>query len=264
MTSPSPRPLGHENWIGVWTLYVREVRRILKVSAQTIAGPVVTTLLFMIVLSVAVGRRAPEIEGMVYLQFLCPGLIMMAMAQNAFANTSSSILIGKVQGNIVDFLMAPLSAAELTVVFALGGITRGLVVGIAVGIAVWPFAPFSFFDPAYALFHALTANLLLALLGILGGLWSRKMDQLGAMTSFVITPLTFLSGTFYSIADLPAGFQAITHVNPFFYMIDGFRYGITGHADGSLMAGLIVMAASNITLGGVCYWLISTGWRLRS
>jgi ABC-2 type transport system permease protein len=258
------RAAGLINRIGLWTLYKREVHRFLKVAAQTVTGPVVTTLLFLAVFSVALGRRAPPAENVSYLQFLAPGLIMMTMAQNAFANTSSSILIAKVQGNISDFLMAPLSPGELVCGFTLGGVTRGLLVGLAVALAMWPFVPFGLAHPGFALFHAVAATMLLALLGVLAGLWSQKMDHLAAITNFVVAPLTFLSGTFYSIADLPEVFRLVAHVNPFFYMIDGFRYGVTGHADGPLITGLAVMGVANVALALASYGIVASGWRLKS
>jgi ABC-2 type transport system permease protein len=251
------------NWIGLWTLYEREVRRFLKVAAQTVTGPVVTTLLFLAIFSVAVGRRAPPVQEVSYIAFLAPGLIMMTMAQNAFANSSSSLLIAKIQGNIGDILMAPLRPGELTCGFALGGVTRGLVVGVVVALAMWPFVPLGALHPAYLLFHAIAASLLLALLGILTGLRALKMDHLAAATNFVVTPLTFLSGTFYSIEDLPAPLRVAAHLDPFFYMIDGFRYGMTGHAEGSLTAGLLVLTASNLVLAVACHRLIAGGWRLK-
>ncbi len=262
-----PRTKAHgTNWIGLWTLYHREVRRFLAVAAQTVAGPVVTTLLFLAVFTVVMSRRgaAQSIGGIPYLEFLAPGLVMMTVAQNAFANTSSSILIAKVQGNIADLLVAPLSPGELVAGFALGGVTRGLLVGGVVTLAMWPFVAFGLAHPIFLAFHALAACLLLALLGILGGLSAQKMDHLGAMTSFVVTPLTFLSGTFYSVADLPPPFQAVARANPFFYMIDGFRYGITGHADGSLAAGLAVMTGANLLLALASWRVVATGWRLTS
>ena len=263
--APSPaRKFSGVNWIGLWTLYRREVRRFLKVAAQTVTGPVVTTLLFLVVFSVALGKRAAPVEAISYLQFLAPGLMMMAMAQNAFANTSSSLLIAKVQGNISDILMAPLSPGEFVAAFTLGGITRGLVVGAAVAVAMWPFVPFGLAHPGYVLFHAVAASMLLALLGVLGGLWSQKMDQLAAVTNFVVTPLTFLSGTFYSVADLPEAFGVAAHLNPFFYMIDGFRYGMTGHADGSLISGVWVLIGANLTLAVACHRIVAAGWRLKA
>ncbi len=251
------------NWIGLWTLCHREVGRFLRVAAQTVTGPVVTTLLFLVVFSIALGRRAPPIENVPYTAFLAPGLIMMTMAQNAFANTSSSLLIAKVQGNIGDFLMAPLRPGELTCGFALGGATRGLLVGAVVALAMSPFVPLGPAHPGYVLFHAVAASLLLALLGILAGLWAQKMDHLAAVTNFVVMPLTFLSGTFYSVEDLPVPFHTAAHLNPFFYMIDGFRHGMTGHAEGSLAAGLLVLSVSNLVLAVACHRLIASGWRLR-
>jgi ABC-2 type transport system permease protein len=251
------------NWIGLQTLYRREVHRFLKVAAQTITGPAVTTLLFLAVFSVALGRRMPALQGVSYLEFLAPGLITMAIAQNAFANTSFSLLIANVQGNIADLLMAPLSPGELTWGLALGGATRGLLVGGVVGLAMWPFVRFGVAHPAFVVFHALAAALLLALLGILAGLWAQKMDHLGAVTNFVVVPLTFLSGTFYSVDELAEPFRVAAHVNPFFYMIDGFRYGMTGYADGSLLAGVAVMIAANAILALASYRLIARGWRLK-
>lgn len=263
MGSPA-REFGAVNWIGLWTLYRREVLRFCAVAAQTVVGPAVTTLLLLVVLGVVMTRRGPPqpVGGVPYLEFLAAGLVVMAMAQNAFANTSSSLVVAKVQGNITDLLLAPLSPGEFVAGFALGGLTRGLLVGAAVALATWPFVALGLAHPFYAAFHAVCACLLLALLGLLGGLWARKFDHLGAITSFVVTPLTFLSGTFYSVADLPAPFQTLAHANPFFYMIDGFRYGITGHADGSLAAGIAVMLGATVAAAVVSHRLVAAGWRL--
>ena len=265
VASPA-RGLGAVNWIGLWTLYRREVLRFFAVAAQTVVGPAVTTLLFLVVLGVVMTRRGPPqpVDGVPYLEFLAAGLVVMAMAQNAFANTSSSLVVAKVQGNITDLLLAPLSPGEFVAGFALGGLTRGLLVGAAVALATRPFVALGLAHPAYAVFHAVAACLSLALLGLLGGLWARKFDHLGAITSFVVTPLTFLSGTFYSVADLPAAFRALAHANPFFYMIDGFRYGVTGHADGSLVAGIAVMLGANLVAAYASYRLVAAGWRLTS
>ena len=261
--APQPRRFGAANWIGLWTLYLREVRRFLKVAAQTVTGPVVTTLLFLAVFAVALAKRAPTAGGVPYLEFLASGLIMMTIAQNAFANSSSSLLIAKIQGNIADFLMAPLSPAELMAGFALGALTRGVLVGAAVALATWPFVLLRIVAPGFVAFHAVAASLLLALLGVVAGLWAQKMDHLAAVTNFVVAPLTFLSGTFYSIDDLPEDLRAVAWVNPFFYMIDGFRYGLTGHADGSLAAGIAVIAGANAALAIGCHRMIASGWRLK-
>lgn len=261
---PSPRRLGPVNWVGLWTLYLKEVRRFAKVATQTVLAPLVTTLLFLAIFSLALGRAVDTIGGVPFLQFLAPGLVMMAMVQNAFANTSSSLLISKIQGNIVDVLMPPLSPGELTLGFAAGGVSRGLVVGVAVGLAMWVAVPFPLHHPGFVLFHAVAASLMLALLGVVGGICAEKFDQMAAMTNFVITPFAFLSGTFYSVERLPPVWRTVAHLNPFFYMIDGFRYGFIGHADGSLAAGLVVMTVVNLALWLLAYRLFAVGYKLKA
>ncbi|MCC6471344.1 MAG: ABC transporter permease [Alphaproteobacteria bacterium] len=260
---PKPRRYGPVNWLGLWTLYQKEIRRFWNVATQTVAAPVVTTLLFLAVFSLALGGGGQAVAGVPYIQFLAPGLIVMAMTQNAFANTSSSLVIAKVQGSIVDLLMPPLSPAEQTAGLALGGLTRGLVVGAAVGIAMTPFAGVHVHHWGYVLFHAVNASLLLSLLGLLGGLWSEKFDHLAAVTNFVITPLAFLSGTFYSTQRLPEPWLTVAHLNPFFYMIDGFRYGMTGHADGWLAGGIATMLAANLALALLAHRLFASGYKLK-
>ena len=259
----APRRYGAVNWLGLWTLYVKEVRRFWNVATQTVAAPIVTTLLFLAVFSLALGGGSQAVAGVPYVQFLAPGLIVMAMTQNAFANTSSSLVIAKVQGNIVDLLMPPLSPFEQTAGLALGGLTRGLVVGTAVAIGMSPFVTIAVHSWGFVLFHAIAASLLLALLGVLGGLWSEKFDHLAAVSNFVITPLAFLSGTFYSTQRLPEPWLTVAHMNPFFYMIDGFRYGFTGHADGSLSIGIALMTAANLGLALLAHRLFRAGYRLK-
>jgi ABC-2 type transport system permease protein len=261
---PRPRLVGAVNWLGLWTLYAREVRRFLKVSMQTVVAPAVTTLLFLAVFLLALGGQQRTIDGLPYMEFLVPGLVMMAMAQNAFANSSSSLMIAKVQGNIVDVLMPPLSPGELAWGFALGGMTRGLVVGLVVTATMAVFVPVHLPHPALALFHAMAASLCLSVLGIIGGIWADKFDHIAAVTNFVVTPLTFLSGTFYSIAALPLTWREVALCNPFFYMIDGFRYGLTGHADGSIAVGVIVMVAVNAGLLVVCHAMFACGYKLKA
>ena len=262
--APRVRQLGMVNWLGFWTLYAREVRRFLKVATQTIAAPVVTTLLFLAIFLLAFGGQQRHVGDIPYVEFLAPGLIMMAMAQNAFANTSSSLMIAKIQGNIVDVLMPPLSPGELTWGFALGGVTRGLLVGVVVGAAMLVFVPLNFRHPAFILFHAVAASLLLSLLGVVGAIWADKFDHIAAVTNFVVTPLSFLSGTFYSIERLPPPWHGIALWNPFFYMIDGFRYGFIGHADAPVWLGVAVMFGSNVWLLGLCYALIARGYKLKA
>ena len=260
----TPRPIGAVNWIGLWTLYRKEVRRFLKVFTQTVAAPVVTTLLFFAVFALALGQVARPTGDVPFLDFLAPGLVMMSLAQNAFANTSSSVMIAKVQGNIVDVLMPPLSSLELAVGYVAGGITRGVLVGFVTLLAVSPFADIGIYSLPIILFHAVMASMLLALLGILGGIWAEKFDHIAAFTNFVVTPMTFLSGTFYSVSRLPETLQWIAHVNPFFYMIDGFRYGFIGVADGSLMAGIAMMMGVNVALVWLLMRLLASGYKLKA
>jgi ABC-2 type transport system permease protein len=259
-----PRDIGTVNWIGLWTLYQREVYRFLKVYTQTIAAPVVTTLLFYAVFALALGGVVRMAGSVPFLVFLGPGLIVMAMAQNAFANTSSSVVIAKVQGNIVDVLMPPLSPLEMAVAYVGGGVTRGMFVGVVTAIAIWAFVPLGIHSPAYILFHGLMASMMLAQLGMIGGIWSEKFDHIAAFTNFVVTPLTFLSGTFYSVDRLPPAFWWLAHFNPFFYMIDGFRYGFIGQSDGTLAIGIAVMLGINAALGVLLLRMLSSGYKLKA
>lgn len=259
-----PRSIGVVNWLGLWTLYLREVRRFLNVATQTLLAPMVTTLLFLAVFALALGGTVRQVGDVPYIEFLAPGLIIMSMVQNAFANTSSSILISKVQGNIVDTLMPPLSAGELTLGFTAGGVTRGLMVGVAVALGIWIFVPLGLHDPVYVLYHAVNASLMLSLLGIMGGVWADKFDHIAAVTNFVITPFSFLSGTFYSIERLPENWQFFAYLNPFFYMIDGFRYGFIGHADGSLLIGLVLVFVVNVLLWLATHRMFAIGYKLKA
>ncbi|MGQ9366569.1 ABC transporter permease [Azospirillum sp. ST 5-10] len=261
---PLPRTVGTVNWIGLWTLYLREVRRFIKVHQQTIWAPVVTTLLFYAVFALALGGAGRSVGDVPYMIFLAPGLVMMTMAQNAFANTSSSVVIAKVQGNIVDTLMPPLAPMELVTGFVMGGVTRGLIVGLVATVAIRLFVPIGIAHPGFVLFHAVMASMLLSLLGLVGGIWSEKFDHIAAVTNFVVTPLSFLSGTFYSVGSLPTVFWWIAHFDPFFYMIDGFRYGFIGRSDGTLAVGVLVLLASNAALWLLAWRMLATGYRLKA
>jgi ABC-2 type transport system permease protein len=252
------------NLIGLWTLYLKEVRRFLKVPGQTLAAPVVTTLMFLLIFSLALGRGGRVIEGLPFLEFLAPGLVMMAVIQNAFANTSSSILIGKIQGNIVDMLMPPLRPGELLFGIVAGGVTRGLLVAVVVTLAMLPAVAIRIEHPLLVLYYALSGSLMLALLGLLGGIWAERFDQMAAVTNFVVTPLSFLSGTFYSIAQLPGPFLLAAHLNPFFYLIDGLRFGFTGHADGAIVIGALAVAGVNLALWLLAHALLARGYRLKA
>lgn len=259
-----PRRFGRINWIGAGYLYLKEVRRFLNVFTQTIAAPVVTTLLFLAIFTLALGRAVETVDGVPFAVFLSPGLIIMAMAQNSFANTSSSLVISKIQGNIVDVLLPPISPFEFVSAYALGGVTRGMLVGLVTGTAMAFFVDLTIFNLFFIVYHAFMASLMLSLLGIIGGIWSEKFDHMAAFTNFVITPFSFLSGTFYSINRLPEPFYTLTQFNPFFYMIDGFRYGFIGRADSEPLIGLIVMAGVNTALFLWAWRWAKSGYKLKA
>ncbi len=247
-----------------WALTERECRRFLKIWVQTLGAPVVTTLLFLAVFVLALGDMKREVGGTPYLEFLGAGLVMMALAQNAFANSSSSLVIMKIQGNIVDLLMAPLPPSALLGGLVAGATLRGLAVAAAVLATMWPLVGFSLPAPLTALAFAVLGSLLMAILGVLGGLWANKFDQMATVTNFIITPLAFLSGTFYSVARLPEPLQAVAHADPMFWMIDGFRAGLTGHAEGNTLLGLVGLLLADVLLWCIALMLVRRGWRLRS
>lgn len=261
---PLPRTMGSVNWRGMWELYLKEVRRFWKVIMQTVAAPVITSLMFLLVMVFAFGRQGITIAGYPFADFLVPGLVIMTMIQNAFANTSSSILVSKVQGNIVDVLMPPLSALELTVGWVLGGATRGMVVGIVCTGVMAFFAHIHIHNVWLIVFHGLAGSLFMSSLGVIGAIWAEKFDHMSAFTNFVVTPLTFLSGTFYTVDRLPEWGRFIAHYNPFFYNIDGFRYGFLGHESGTPILGIVVMTILNAALFAACYVMIRRGYKLKA
>lgn len=252
------------NWVGFYTLYKKEIQRFYSVATQTLLAPAITTLLFYGIFSIALGRNLVLINNVVFSEFLAPGLICMAILQNAFANTSSSILISKVQGNIVDILMPPLSELELTYAYALGGISRGLLVGIFVAVIIYFIVPLKIHSIFHIIFYGLMSSLFLSLLGIFCGVWSQKFDHMAAITNFLITPLTFLSGTFYSINSLPDFWQNIALFNPFFYMIDGFRFGFLGINDGNVVLGMLILSFANLSSLFICLIMFKKGYRLKN
>ena len=257
--------IGQINLIGVATLYRREVQRFMAVALQTLAAPVMTSVLFLLVFSVAIGNRGNLAGDVDFVVFLVPGLIMMNVLQNAFANTSSSLVIAKVQGNIVDLLMPPLGPGELLFGLAMAGMTRGVCVGIVTAVTLVSLGGHGL--PAYpwiALAYLLLGSLALSLAGILAGIWANKFDEMATITNFIVQPLTFLSGTFYSINRLPAPFDTLAALNPVFYAIDGFRYGMIGVADRPLLTGFLCLCAVNLGLGLLCYRALSSGYRLKS
>ena len=261
---PAPRDYNGVNWRGMYTLYAREVRRFWKVGMQTVAAPVVTTLLYMLIFVVAMRGASPPIHGTPYAQFVAPGLIMMAILNNSFANASSSLIQAKIMGLTPDFLTPPLAPIELLAGFGLGAATRGIFVGFVTAVAVTPFAHWNIAHLWAVVYFAVAAAMILGLVGIIAGLWSEKFDHLAAVTNFIIMPMTFLSGTFYLVDRLPEPFRSASHFNPFFYLIDGFRYGFIGQADGSVGTGVAVTSAIVVVLTLVCWRLFTIGYRLKS
>lgn len=260
------RHIRNVNWIGLQTLYMKEVRRFFKVQLQTVWAPAITTLLYLIIFTVALGRVKPTVLGVSFADFIAPGLIIMGMMQNAFANSSFSLLVGKMQGTIVDYLMPPLSNAEVLAALTFAAVTRAFLVGgtIWLAMALWPGVNVT---PAHVwavLWFGLMGSMMLALIGVMTSIWAEKFDHAAAVSNFVVAPAALLSGTFYSVDKLAPTFQAISHANPFFYAISGFRYGFIGAADSPVFFGAIVLLALNIVLGTICYLLLRSGWKLRS
>ena len=247
---------------GLWTLYIKEVRRFLKVQTQTIWAPAVTTLLFLVIFTVALGREGRTVLGVPFASFIAPGLIAMGMMQNAFANSSFSLLVGKIQGTIIDYLMPPLSEGELMAGIVAAATTRAVAVGCAVAIAIllWPGISLGAAHPWAIIWFGLMGAIMLSLLGLLTSLWAEKFDHAAAVTNFVVAPLSLLSGT---------SFQMISYANPFFYVISGFRYGFLGASDIGDGHAAVWWAAGglgifNLALGALTYWLLRTGWKLKS
>lgn len=256
---------------GLWTLYMKEVRRFLKVHTQTIWAPAVTTLLFLVIFTVALGRSDKVVLGVPFASFLAPGLIVMGMMQNAFANSSFSLLAGKIQGTIVDYLMPPLSEGELMAGIICAAVTRAVMVGLAVAGAMllWPGVHLSAAHPWAIAWFGLMGSIQLAFLGLLTAIWAEKFDHNAAITNFVIAPLSLLSGTFYVLHNLAPAFQLISRFNPFFYVISGFRYGFLGVSDVGEGAQAVIYAAAglgllNLALFGTTYALLRSGWKLKS
>jgi ABC-2 type transport system permease protein len=254
------------NWYGMKTLYQKEVRRFLKVHTQTVMAPAVTALLYLVIFVVAMGRKGSDALGVPYADFIVPGLIVMAMIQNSFANTVSSLTIGKVQGTIIDILMPPLSAGEVVSAYVAGAITRGVMVGLGVWLVVLlvpgVHAPVSHMWAV--VYYGLAGTMLLGLMGVIGGMWAEKFDHSSAITNFIIQPLTFLSGTFYTLDRLPGHWRDVSLANPFFHIIDGFRYGFIGAADAPLLPGALLLAGLNVALWALAWVLLDRGWKLRA
>ena len=254
------------NWGGLRTLYIKEVRRFFKVQMQTVWAPAITTLLYLAIFTVALGRGGRMVLGVPFANFLAPGLIVMAMLQNAFANSSFSLLVGKIQGTIVDYLMPPLSTGELIAGLVGASVTRAFLVGFAVWLAMllWPGVSVDIRRPELVLWFGLMGSLLLSFMGLMTSMWAEKFDHAAAVTNFVVTPLSLLSGTFYSVHQLAPKFQAVSHANPFFYVISGFRAGFLGVSDSPLLVGGLGLLLLNILLWAFCYALLKSGWKIKN
>lgn len=259
------------NRVGLWSLYIKEVRRFLKVQTQTIWAPAVTTLLFLVIFTVALGREGREVLGVNFATFVAPGLIVMGMMQNAFANSSFSLLAGKIQGTIIDLLMPPLSTGELMIGIVGAAVTRAIAVGGAVALAMlfYPGVDLSMAHPWAVAWFGLMGATMLALMGLLASIWAEKFDHNAAVSNFLIAPLSLLSGTFYVIDNLAPAFQAISRANPFFYVISGFRFGFLGESDigdtnAALVQSAVGLAVFNLLFALVVYRILASGWKIRS
>jgi len=255
---------GPVNWIGFWTLYKKEVLRFLIVVIQTVISPLVTSLLFLLVLSLAIGDERGEVLGFPFITFLAPGLIAMQVVQQAFSHSSSSIMIGKIQGNIVDILYAPLTAGEITLAINLAACTRSIIIA-AVSIITFNFiVDLKFYNFFYIFIFTFLGSFILSSIGIIIGLWAEKFDHMASATNFIIVPLSFLSGTFFSISRLPDILKNVSELNPFFYIIDGFRYGFLGVSDGSTKFGLFYLIILSFIIWYVAYILFKKGYKIKS
>ena len=251
--------------IGFRTLFYKESLRFWKVATQTVAAPVVTAMLYLVIFGHVLDGRVEMLEGVAYTSFLIPGLVMMSVLQNSFANASSSLIQSKITGNLIFVLLPPLSPLDMYAAYVLGAMVRGLVVGLGVFVVTLLLAPgpFTIAHPLWALAFAILGSAILGTLGVIAGISADKFDELAAFQNFLIMPLTFLSGVFYSIHSLPPFWQALSHFNPFFYMIDGFRYGFFGLSDVAPALSLALVASAAAILAAVALLILSRGWKLR-
>tara|TARA_B110000014_G_scaffold179609_1_gene129086 strand:- start:1061 stop:1873 length:813 start_codon:yes stop_codon:yes gene_type:complete len=258
------KKFGYVNWIGFWALYKKEVLRFMIVAIQTIISPLVTSLLFLLVLSLAIGNDRGEVLGHPFITFLAPGLIAMQVIQQAFSHSSSSIMIGKIQGNIVDILYAPLTAGEITLAINLAACTRSIMIAL-ISIIVFNFIIEIEIRNFLVIFiYTFLGSFILSSIGIIVGLWAEKFDHMASATNFIIVPLSFLSGTFYSIEKLPDILKNVSELNPFFYIIDGFRYGFLGNADGQIQLGLFYLIILSFITWFTAYILFKKGYKIKS
>ncbi|UWR87428.1 ABC transporter permease [Phaeobacter inhibens] len=258
------RRFGRMNWLGLRTLARREITRFLVVWTQTLMAPMVTAALFLMIFNIAIGPGRGDVMGVPFIEFLAPGIMMMTVIQNAFANTSSSIVITKVQGNIVDTLMPPLSGFEILLGYLVGAVARGVLVALGIGTGLMLVLGVVPEHPLVALLFVVLGALFLGGLGIVAGVFAEKFDQMAAITNFIVTPLAFLSGTFYSVEALPPVLRLLSHLNPVFYLIDGVRFGVIGTSDSSPLLGLLVCSLSSAAIGTLAWLMLRSGYRLKS
>ena len=258
------RRFGYINWIGFKSLWIKECNRFMVVWQQTLLSPLVSSLLFLSVLSLALGNNKGDVLGYSFISFLAPGLIAMSILTQSFSHSVSSLMIGKIQGNIVDMLYAPLSALEVSMAIILASITRSLLIAI-ISIAVFSLiVEIPINNIFYIIIFGFLSSFILGSLGFITGLWAEKFDHTATVTNFIITPLSFLSGVFYSIDKLPIFFQNISHINPFFYMIDGFRYGFLGASDGPIAVGIIYLTILSFIMWFIAFYLYKKGYKIKS
>jgi ABC-2 type transport system permease protein len=258
------KKFGFVNWIGFKSLWFKECNRFIAVWQQTLLSPLVSSLLFLSVLSLALGNNRGDVLGYSFINFLAPGLIAMSILIQSFSHSVSSLMIGKIQGNIVDMLYAPLSALEVSMAIILAALSRSFLIAI-ISIAVFSLiVDITIYSIFYIFVFGFLGAFILGSLGFITGLWAEKFDHTATVTNFIITPLSFLSGVFYSIDKLPELFQKISHINPFFYMIDGFRYGFLGKSDGSITAGLIYLIILSIIMWYIAFFLYKKGYKIKS
>ena len=248
---------------GFRTLLYKELLRFWKVATQTLTAPIVTAMLYLLIFGHVLEAHVQVFPGVSYTAFLVPGLVMMSVLQNAFANSSSSLIQSKITGNLVFVLLSPMRPWEWLVGYVGGAVLRGLVCGLGVWVVAALFVPTSFTYAVWAAVFAILACVMLACLGFIAGLWAEKWDHVSVFQNFLINPLTMLAGVFYSTHDLPALWQAISHLNPFFYLIDGFRFGIYGTSDISPWFSLTISALATLTLTLLTVRLVAIGWRIR-
>lgn len=263
---PGEPVIRNVNVAGMLALYRKEVRRFLKVQLQTVWAPALTTLLFLVIFTVAMGRGGFMVMGVPFADFIAPGLIMMGMVQNSFQNATTVLLVGKVQGTIVDYLMPPISAGELLFALVASSVTRAIFVGGAIWFAMllWPGVHVLPHHPWAVIWFGILGAAMLAFAGILTAIWAEKFDHAAAVGNFIVAPLSLLSGTFYSMEHVAPLFRTISHFNPFFYAISGFRYGFLAAADSSVMLGAAVLLVINLVLALICYRALSQGWRIKA